>query len=635
MTVKSDISADFIEILRKQGFNGDCYLDEATRLLNATDNSVYQIMPLAVIAPKDKADIVCVMKLLNQPEFSELAITARGGGTGTNGQALNRSLILDCSKYLNKIIEINVDQEYVRVQPGVVLDQLNAALKPHGVFFAPTVSPSNRATLGGMTNTDACGMGSRLYGKTSQHVISINAIYSDGSEHCSESIAIEKLADLKQLPGCIGDAYTQVDDSVCRCQDQITQQFPKLSRYMTGYDLNHVYSDNRQHFNLNSILCGAEGTLAIIEELKLKLTPLPKYKRLAILQYKTFNQALSHAQKLLSINPCAIETIDGTILNLARSDVIYEQVKPYIENNHHSTAAINYVEWVGDSENTINETQHTLLTLLKHPDSPCTQHQLAKDANDTAALWNLRKKSVGLLGKTKGARKPLSGVEDTVVAPEKLADFIKDFRALLDKHGLKYGMFGHIDAGCLHVRPAYNLCDDNDKQLYFHITQEVAQLVKQYGGLLWGEHGKGIRSHYVPMYFGAELYQELRKIKHAFDPHNRLNPGKIATPNNSQDTLLDIQSPLRADNDQAITPTEAAQFDASLSCNGNGNCFDYNTDSTMCPSYKVSRDRRYSPKGRASLIRQWLYRKSKNQNDTKQTSCFALLILGLELFSLT
>ncbi|MDF1797485.1 MAG: FAD-binding and (Fe-S)-binding domain-containing protein [Coxiellaceae bacterium] len=612
----------FLEALQAAGFDGDIETDLSTRLLNATDNSAYQIMPLAVVMPQHAHDIQTLCQLIHQPPYKHLAVTARGGGTGTNGQSLSESIIIDCSKYMNGVGELNLEKGFVKVQPGVVLDQLNDYLRPHGVFFAPTLSTSNRATLGGMTNTDACGKGSLLYGKTSQHILAITAIYSDGSQHTSHACTLEQLEEFKQQSDLIGGIYRQVDDTVCRCQQTIDQQFPKLTRFMTGYDLKHVYNESRDQFNLNSILCGSEGTLAIITELTLKLTAIPKHTNLMVLQYQDFDLALQHATQLLSIQPAAIETIDQTILELAKTDIIYDLVKDFINTANRETAAINYVELVADDIQQLQSKQQKLTQLLALDSNPSFNAVLATEKQDIKNLWDLRKKSVGLLAKTKGPRQPVSGVEDTVVPPEKLADFIREFRALLDEHGLRYGMFGHVDTGCLHVRPAYDMNNRDDETLYFEIIAKVAALTKKYGGLMWGEHGKGMRSQYVPMFFGDELYDELRKIKQAFDPDNQLNPGKIATPHNSDETVVPIQTTLRADFNRDIHPSDYELYHKSLSCNGNAACFNYDYNSAMCPSYKVSRDRCYSPKGRATLLREWLRQKSVGIDEDFQQQVF-------------
>ncbi|MDF1760450.1 MAG: FAD-binding and (Fe-S)-binding domain-containing protein [Coxiellaceae bacterium] len=612
----------FLAALEAAGFDGDIETDLSTRLLNATDNSVYQIMPLAVVMPKHTQDIQQLCQLIHQAEYKRLAVTPRGGGTGTNGQSLSESIIVDCSKYMNNIGELNLDKGFIKVQPGVVLDQLNAFLKPHNVFFAPTLSTSNRATLGGMTNTDACGKGSLLYGKTSQHVLAITAVYSDGSLHTSQACSLEQLEKFKQQTNLLGDVYRQVDDTVCRCQSTIDRQFPKLTRFMTGYDLKHVYNDTRDQFNLNSILCGSEGTLAIVTELTLQLTPIPKHTNLMVLQYEDFDLALQHAKQLLSIQPGAIETIDHTILDIAKSDLIYDQVKNFVSTPSRTTAAVNYVEFVANDSQQLRDKQQQLTQLLEQHDNPCFNAALATEEHDIKHLWDLRKKSVGLLAKTNGRRQPVSGVEDTVVAPEKLADFIKEFRAILDEHNLRYGIFGHVDTGCLHVRPAYDMNNPEDEQLYFNIIAKVAELTKKYGGLMWGEHGKGMRSQYVPMFFGDELYDELRKIKQAFDPSHQFNPGKIATPYNSDETVVPLQSTLRANFNRDIHPSDYELYQKALSCNGNAACFNYDYNSAMCPSYKVSRDRCYSPKGRATLLREWLRQKSVGVDEDFQEQVF-------------
>ncbi|MDF1761159.1 MAG: FAD-binding and (Fe-S)-binding domain-containing protein [Coxiellaceae bacterium] len=612
----------FIETLQANGFDGDIETDLATRLLNATDNSVYQIMPLAVVMPKHAQDIQTLCQLIHQPEYKRLAVTARGGGTGTNGQSLSESIIVDCSKYMNGIGELNLEKGFVKVQPGVVLDQLNDFLRPRGVFFAPTLSTSNRATLGGMTNTDACGKGSLLYGKTSQHVLAITAVYSDGSQHTSQACSLDQLDKLKQQSSLLGNIYRQVDDTVCRCKQTIDQQFPTLTRFMTGYDLKHVYNDRRDEFNLNSILCGSEGTLAIITELTLKLTAIPKHTDLMVLQYESFELALQHAKQLLSIKPAAIETIDHTILECAKTDIIYDQVKNFVYTPSRTTAAINYVELVSNDNQQQQTKLQQLTQLIEQHDSPCFNATLATATQDIKNLWELRKKSVGLLAKTPGRRQPVSGIEDTVVPPEKLADYMKEFCALLDAHALKYGIFGHADTGCLHVRPAYDLTNPDDEKLYFEITEQVAELVQKYGGLMWGEHGKGMRSQYVPMFFGDKLYDELRKIKQAFDPHHQFNPGKIATPYNSNETVVSLQSTLRADYNRDIHPSDSEPYHKALSCNGNAACFNYDYNSAMCPSYKASRDRCYSPKGRATLLREWLRQKSMGVDEAFQDQVF-------------
>lgn len=614
-TVQPNLACDdYLSALRTAGFKGEIDTSQSIRLINATDNSPYQVLPDALLFPKSSHDIQLI--LTTAKNFPSIAFTARGGGTGTNGQALNDSIIIDCSKYLNHILELNLDEAWVRVEPGVVLDQLNHCLKPHGYFFAPHVSPSNRATIGGMTNTDACGKGSRVYGKTSQHVLSITAVYSNAELHTTHAIDLATLEQLKKESNLLSSIYQEVDEIVCQCQHTIENTYPKLQRFMTGYDLAHVYDTSRTQFNLNAILCGSEGSLVIMTEIKLKITPLPKYKSLVVLQYKNFIDALLDAKWLIDFNPHAIETMDELILSLARTDLLYPSVSPFIESSSHQVAAINLIEFC---DNDLTKLENKISQLKKSVEQNhgtfSQDYKIVNDSSVMESLWKLREKSVGLLGKIPGSRKPISGIEDTVVPPEYLADYVRKFRKLLDDAGLRYAMYGHIDVGCLHVRPALDLRDSKDESLYYSLIDEVANLAKQYGGLLWGEHGKGFRSQYIPLFFGTELYPKLQKIKKCFDPLNRFNPGKIVTPFESGQEIKWINSTKRADFDKHISPDLAHTYSSAMSCNGNGACFNYNKLDVMCPSYKVTQDRIHSPKGRASLIRHWIYLKSGECGD--------------------
>ena len=600
---------DFLARLPARGFSGEIRTDYASRLIAATDNSVYQLVPVAVIFPKTEADVSHALALAHDKAFRDVKLSPRGGGTGTNGQALCDGVIMDVSRHQNRILEVNLAQGWARVEPGVVLDQLNDHLRPMGVFFAPNLSPSSRATIGGMVNTDACGKGSRVYGKTSNHLIELRSVLMDGSTWVSASLTPAELEAAKAQPGLVGEVHRVVDEIVTTRRGTIAKQFPRLARFLTGYNLAHVY-DARGNFNLNYILAGSEGTLAVVTEAKLKLTPLPKHKQLFAVRYADFDAALRAANVLVQSDPGAIETVDGTIVGLARNDVIWHSVAHLLDGPGEApVAAVNLIEFESDDPAIVaRKVRELSATLDAERGAPgkCTGYTIASSSPDISALWTLRKKGVGLLGNAKGERRPVPFVEDTAVPPERLADYIRDFRAILDRHGLRYGMFGHVDVGCLHVRPALNLRDPEDGRLLRQISDEVTRLVKSYGGVLWAEHGKGFRSEYSPTFFGPELYQELRKVKGAFDPYNQLNPGKLATPPTSGERLVSVDAKKRGDFDREIREPARAKFDTAIHCNGNGQCFDYNPDHVMCPSSKVTRDRIHSPKGRAGILREWL-----------------------------
>ncbi len=598
----------FIIQLEASQFKGEINFSLSTRLVMSTDNSVYQLMPELILFPKSETDISNIFSVANQDPFNSLYFSLRGGGTGTNGQSLSDGIIIDCSKFMNHIKELNLKEEWVIVEPGVVLDQLNKYLEPHGYFFPISISTSSRATLGGMVSTNACGKGSTFYGRTQDQVINIKSVLTDGTLLESEKISNADLEKCMQCDGMVGNIYRTVHQTVTTHQAEIEKLYPNLPRMLTGYGLKSVVNKDKTNFDLNAILAGSEGTLCAVTEIKLKVTKKPLHKILVILQYATFESALADAKVLLQANPEAIETVDGRILTLAKTDILYPKVKVYIESTRGEVQGLTLVEFVGDSAEEVDRQALALLTILDvNLLSLRLQVKTVRDVAEIGSLWELRKKSVGLLGKTKSFQTPVSGVEDTLVPPERLAEYIMEFRAILDSEGLEYGMFGHVDAGCLHVRPALNLSDDKDKALYYTISDKVATLVQKYNGIMWGEHGKGFRSQYVPETFGQTLFAELCKIKQAFDPRNRLNPGKIATPLENKSDLIAINVPkLRGDYNREIKPSLVQTFSRSLHCNGNGECFNVDATEVMCPSYKVTRDRVHSPKGRATLLREWL-----------------------------
>lgn len=601
--------ADYLKELRAHGFEGEIQTDYATRLTAATDNSVYQLVPVGVLFPRHARDVSVALALLTDARFQGVRLSPRGGGTGTNGQSLCDGLMLDVSRHLKAIIELNLEEGWVRVQPGVVLDELNRFLAPHDRFFAPTLSPSNRATLGGMISTDASGKGSRVYGKTSEHLLGLETILLGGKKLETRRLTHAELKGELARKDTVGDLYREVHEIVERSSARIREELPKLKRFLTGYDLAHV-QDEEGGFDLSRVLAGSEGTLGVLTEAKLRILPIVREKRLFAIRYASFDAALRAAKRLADTQPSAIETVDHLIVSLAKKDVIWHSVGHLLDDSGEvPLAAVNLVEFEGPDAESLNARVNELARLLdaeRGQEGRCTGYTLALKKNEQAALWSLRKKGVGLLGNAAGERRPIPFVEDTVVPPENLADYIQEFRALLDAHGLRYGMFGHVDVGCLHVRPALNMRDPEDEKRLLLISDEVVRLVKKYGGVLWGEHGRGYRSHYTPTFFGPELYGEMRRIKGAFDPHNQLNPGKLATPPRSNDRLVSVQSMTRGAYDRQIPDQVRAEFQTSIHCNGNGACFDWNPDSVMCPSSKVTRDRIHSPKGRAGILREWL-----------------------------
>ncbi|NUL35323.1 D-2-hydroxyglutarate dehydrogenase YdiJ [Kosakonia sacchari] len=602
---------NFLQALEQQGFTGDTATSYADRLTMATDNSIYQLLPDAVVFPRSTSDVALITRLAAEPRFRTLVFTPRGGGTGTNGQALNQGIIVDMSRYMNRIMEINPEEGWVRVEAGVIKDQLNQYLKPYGFFFAPELSTSNRATLGGMINTDASGQGSLVYGKTSDHVLGVRAVLLGGDILDTQAMPVALAETLGNASTAIGRIYKTVLE---RCRDNrqlILDNFPKLNRFLTGYDLRHVFNDEMTEFDLTRILTGSEGTLAFITEARLDITPLPKVRRLVNVKYDSFDSALRNAPFMVDARALSVETVDSKVLNLAREDIVWHSVKELITDvPDKNLLGLNIVEFAGDDQPLIDAQVQSLCqrldTLMANGEGGVIGWQLCEDLTGIERIYAMRKKAVGLLGNAKGAAKPIPFAEDTCVPPEHLADYIVEFRALLDGHGLSYGMFGHVDAGVLHVRPALDMCDPQQEVLMKSISDDVVALTAKYGGLLWGEHGKGFRAEYSPAFFGEQLYGELRKIKAAFDPENRLNPGKICPPEGLDAPMKKVDDVKRGTLDRQIPIAVRSSWRGAMECNGNGLCFNFDVKSPMCPSMKISANRIHSPKGRATLVREWL-----------------------------
>lgn len=600
---------DFLRALTADGFTGEISSRYADRLVLSTDNSIYQRLPQAVVFPRDARDVQRLARLAGEPAYRRIVLTARGGGTGTNGQSLTDGIVVDVSRHMNRILHINPVGRRVRVQAGVVKDQLNAALAPYGLFFAPELSTSNRATLGGMINTDASGQGSCTYGKTRDHVLALDCVLLGGERFVSRPLAPEALDEALRAPGRRGDAYRTAAHIAATHDALIEERFPKLNRCLTGYDLAHLRETDGR-FNLNSVLCGAEGSLAFVVEAELNVLPIPQYSALVNVRYAGFMDALRDARALMAHRPLSIETVDSRVLLLAMQDIVWQGVQDYFPQaeSEAQTRGINLVEFSGDHPAEVGARVAAFTAHLQADRSvPRLGHTVAAGHAAVQKVYAMRKRAVGLLGNAQGEARPQPFVEDTAVPPEVLPEYIAEFRALLDGLGLQYGMFGHVDAGVLHVRPALDLKDPAQAALIRTVSDGVAALTQKYGGLLWGEHGKGVRSEYAPRFFGP-LYPALQQLKAAFDPHNQLNPGKIATPaGQPQAQLLRVDGvPLRGESDRGIDERVWQSYGTAMHCNGNGACYNFDPDDAMCPSWKATRERRHSPKGRASLMREWL-----------------------------
>ncbi|MBM5782140.1 MAG: FAD-binding oxidoreductase [Pelagibacterales bacterium] len=600
----------FLSTLKNNGFIGDIATEKSVTVTYATDNSIYEVEPDAVIFPKNSQDVELIFNLLRKENFHLIKITARGGGTSTNGQSINSGIIVDYSRYMNRILKIDADKMTAEVEPGVILDVLNKELEKYNLFFPPNISPSNRATIGGMVNTDACGKGSCTYGRTSDNI---------------ESLDLHLLCEEKIVSSKIGakDLNEKLISILSKAQDIYSSKH--LARTTTGYNIEKSFFNNK--LDLNYLISGSEGTLALVSKVTVKLKKLPLKKRLVLLRYKNFDYALKDARKLISLNPTAIETIDENVIRLARNDIIWQDVGHLIGEGNDTS--INIVEFAYDNLEDFDKHKNQLHNILscnsniinvshehsqgsqeiRHTQNDNTKflfenYFIAEDKNQIANIWNLRKQGVGLLGAMKGKRRPLPFVEDTIVPPSELASYISGFREVLKKYGVRYGMFGHVDAGCLHVRPALNMRQQADRELIRKISDEVCNLLLKHHGIIWGEHGKGFRSEYSEKFLGEKVVKVFSEIKKTFDPKQQLNYGKISALNSEIAKIDNITT--RGFLDEKISSEIHDDFENILSCNGNALCFNLDKASPMCPSYKVSGDRRFSPKGRAMLFKEWI-----------------------------
>ena len=601
----------FLEALTSSNFSGEIEDRYAARLLVATDNSVYQRMPQAVLFPKSKEDVVEIFQLASRSEFKSVKFAPRGGGTGTNGQSLTDGIVIDMSRHMKKVWDFNPQERSIYVQPGVIKDELNELTAKENLFFSPELSTSSRATIGGMLSNDAAGQGSLVYGRTSEHILEVDVVLEDGSTALFKPVSGDELKAKLALKNLEGEIYRTVYSLVKDNAAAIKQHFPKLNRFLTGYDLDHAYDPKSDTLNLCRLVCGAEGTLCTVVGAKLDLTVKPTYRALCVVKYENFDSALRHANALIKAGVFSVETVDSKVLNLAKKDPVWLSVKDYITDVEGAEiSGVNIVEFNG------MDTEKVKAFMLKLYDQTIKQSQkrqmgilgacIVETKEGIAAVYGMRKKAVGLLGSAAGAKKLVAFTEDTVVPPENLADYILEFRALLDGMNVTYGMFGHVDTGLMHVRPALDLTTDEDREKLVKISDGVVELVKKYGGQMWGEHGRGYRSCYGEVFFG-ELYPLARKVKAAFDKDNRLNPGKICVPfGNETDKLVAVDDPMRGDLDRTIDIRVRDSFDGAMNCNGNGQCFSYSTASLMCPSYRYSKDHVKSPKGYSGLMREWL-----------------------------
>ena len=613
--------------------NGDLYTCEAHRLLYATDASPYREVPLAVVRSRDKED---VRQLIAFAAREGTPLIPRAAGTSLAGQVVGSGIVVDISRYMNRILEVNAAGRWVRVEPGVVLDELNDHLRPYGLFFAPETSTSNRCMIGGMAGNNACGSHSLVYGSTRDHILSLKVLLSDGLEAEFSDLTQDEFNGKCRDDTLEGRIYSHIRDILSDPghQDEIRREYPDpaLRRRNTGYALDMLldcspFTPGGPPFNFSRLLAGSEGTLAFIYELKLKLVPLPpKEKLLVCVHFRNLSEAFQANLIALEHHPDAIELMDHLVLEQTTSNPEQQKNRFFI---HGEPAAILIVEFSSDSTAELSRLAEGLEEDLRR--HGFGYHFPRVSGEDTRKVWALRKAGLGLLTNIPGDAKPVSVIEDTAVTPQVLPAYIEEFRALLGRYSLNCVFYAHIATGELHLRPLLNLKDKKDVELFHTIALETARLVKKYRGSFSGEHGDGrLRGEFIPLLVGEKNYALLQQVKKVWDPQNIFNPGKIVHTPPMTTSLRYVAGEATREVPEIFDYSDTQGFLRAVEqCNGLGDCRkSAQMGGVMCPSYMATTDENKTTRARANTLREYITHSPK-KNPFDHQEIFDILDLCL------
>ena len=604
--------SEILERKLSDALAGEVRFDLYSKALYSTDASLYQIQPIGVVIPKDKQDIIKTVQIASE---HKVPILPRGGGTSLAGQSVGAAIVLDMSKYMNQLLEVNVAEHWAHVQPGIVLDELNHKLKPHGLMYAPDVATSSRANVGGTIGNNSAGSHSLIYGKTVDHVMSIDLVLSNADEITASPISLEELETKKQGDTLEAHIYREL----CRiCTDneaEIRKRYPRILRRVAGYNLDEFVTDagskevtpyrrdgcdENRPFSLTKILVGSEGTLATTVEATVNLVPIPKLTALCVVHFESLVASMEAMQPILECNPTAVELIDKTILDMARGSLEFSRLTTFIQGE---PAALLVVEFYGETHAELESQLDRLEKMLK---STGFGYALVRcfTAEEKARVWETRKAGLGLLMGMKGDAKPIGFVEDAAVPIENLPEYVRRFDEIVTAHDTTAAYYAHASVGLLHNRPIVNLKSETDIQKMHDIAREVRDLLMELDGTVSGEHGDGlVRSEWIESMFGSQLYQAFTEVKSAFDPDGIMNPGKI------------VDAPPMTENLRFGTDYNTIKVDTYFDfsnqdgfgraiemCNGVGACRKTLTG-TMCPSFIGTREEEHSTRGRANALR--------------------------------
>ncbi len=603
----------------KSQLEGELFIDNVQRILYSTDASQYKEMPLAVTKPKSKEDIKNIIAFA---AANNTSIIPRGGGTSLAGQVVGGGIVVDISKYMNQILEFNKEERYVIVEPGVVLAELNLMLAKHGLQFGPETSTANRCVMGGMLGNNSCGLHSLVYGSVREHILEVDAILADGSETTFKPLSKSEFNEkLNGNPNKLEKAiYENINEMLSSPENQkeIRDQFPdpKLTRRNMGYAIDvlmdsEIFTDGGETFNFCKLLAGSEGTLAFSHRIKLNIIPLPpEHKGLVCAHFETLEESLLANLVALKHNPTAIELMDHTIMECTKQNIEQNKNRFFVKGEPGAILMIDFsFETEQELESTTKALEKDLLAAGLGYHFP-----LITGADKMKRVWALRTAGLGLLSNIPGDRKGVPGIEDTAVHPEYIPDYVADIKKVLKKLGLESVYYAHIATGEIHFRPLINFKDPEDVERFDQLMTEVATLVKKYRGSLSGEHGDGrVRGKFIPFMLGEHNYQLVKAVKKAWDPDNIFNPGKIVdTPPITESLRVIPGKPIPEIKTNFDFSKNEGFFRSIEKCNGSGDCRKSEViGGTLCPTFMATRDEDKSTRGRANILREFLYNNEK------------------------
>ena len=590
--------------------HGEVRFDAASKLLYSTDASMYQMEPVGVVIPRDVDDVQAALEIARK---HGVALLSRGGGTSLTGQTVNHALVLDYSRNMNRVLEINGEEKWARVQPGVVQDELNQYVRSMGLLFGPDTSTSNRATIGGMLGNNSGGSHSIAYGLTVDHVIEITVLLADGSRAVFGEVTPAEFEAKCRRPGLEGQIYREVARIRDTYADEIRARYPAQWRRVAGYNLNELVGVSvRPHslagggnarprpFSMARLITGSEGTFVAILEAKMRLVDRPKRTALDVLHFHDIQEALECSQSILETDPYAVELTDKMILDLARNNIEQSKRMGFVQGD---PAAILIVEYAGETEAEVRAKVEAL-EARRQRERFGYAASIALEPAEQQSIWKLRKAGLGLLFGTHGDAKPLAFVEDTAVDPKHLATFVARFREIFARHEVEGAYYGHCSVGCLHIRPAINIKTPRGIDQVQAIADEITDLVVEFNGTISSEHGDGrARSPFLERMYGPRIMEAFRELKGAFDPDNRMNPGNIVA---SPPVTEHLRYGATYKTWEPLTLLDFSRhggYAAAVEmCNGVGECRK-KLEGTMCPSYMATRDEEHSTRGRANALR--------------------------------